>query len=175
MRDHITSLARSVASLLDVRSEEEREKRAAHLVALLLVSMATSVKHVTGLTLHDSPFTLYPLAIAASAALGGLAPALVASAASLLLGGALTPHLSSSARLLFGIEAVSIALVVSGVRSRLRREEARLRAAETEIADLASKVRRARMLEGALRHLETATSEHAEAARRQGQPQTASG
>ncbi|MGE5360705.1 MAG: hypothetical protein ACM3NQ_16940, partial [Bacteroidales bacterium] len=87
MRDQLGWLARFATRVLDVRSEEEREKRAAHLVALLLVAAAATVKPVAGLTLHDSPFTLYTLAIAASAAHGGFAPALVATLASLLLGG----------------------------------------------------------------------------------------
>ncbi|MGE5362352.1 MAG: PAS domain S-box protein, partial [Bacteroidales bacterium] len=114
-----------------------------------------------GLTLHDSPFTLYTLAIAASAAHGGFAPALVATLASLLLGGVALPHVATHTRLLFAMEGLSVALVVSATRARLRRGDARLREAETSIAELTVKGRRARLVEAALRHLEAAAGEHA--------------
>ena len=162
MLKEIRRYARLAARLLDVQSQQEREKRAAHAFALLLVSAVAIVKYVTGVTLHDAPFTLYALAIAASAARGGFAPGLVATLASILVVGlgALPPG-DVQARLLFGVEGLSVAVIVSAFRSRVQARDERLGAAEATIAGLRLRDRHGRTLDAALRHLEDTAGETA--------------
>lgn len=138
--------------LLEPRSQQEREKRADHAFALLLVSVVASVKNVTGLTLHDAPFTLYAIAVAASAVRGGFAPALVATLTAVLVSGLGAPSpVDWQARLLFAAEGVAIALLVSVIRSNVQAGEARLRAAEATIAESRLRERQGQVLDTARR------------------------
>src|SRR5438034_8729742 len=77
-----------VTRLLSPPTTEEHDRRRAHLFALLLVAVVATAKHVTGLTDGSKTYTVYMLAIAVSALMGGFAPACVAVMASVLLAGA---------------------------------------------------------------------------------------
>jgi PAS domain S-box-containing protein len=162
MMKRIRSYAQLVSRLLGARSQQEREKRAAHAFALLLVSAVAIGKYVTGATVDSAPFTVYTVAIAASAARGGFAPALVALLASILAGGLVSsPPPETLTRLLFTAEGLSVALVVSAVRARLQASRAGLGEAETTIADLRERDRHGRLLDAALEHLEDISGETA--------------
>jgi PAS domain S-box-containing protein len=161
MLEGIRAFGRLAANLLATRSPQEREKRAAHAVALLLVTIVAIVKLVTGVTGHDAPFTLYAVAVAASAARGGFAPALVATLASILFSGLNAPSPGWHERLLFAVEGGAIALIVSAFRSRVQASQGRFRAAEAAVAELRLRDRHRRLLDAALRHLEDAAGETA--------------
>ncbi len=147
MQEGIRSFARLVARFLRAQSPQEREKRVEHAWALLLVAAVAIVKYVTGLTLHDAPFTLFLLVIAASAAWGGFAPALAATLASLLVVGLRGGPPGAAARLLFLAEGLSVAFIVSAFRSRVQAGESRLATAEATITDLRRQDRHERLLD----------------------------
>ncbi len=137
MAKGIRAYGQSVVRVLAPHTEEEREKRADHLFALLLVSIVAIGKYVGGVTVPDTRFTLYGLAIALSAARGGFAPAAVATLVSTVasqLGAA--PSLSLDAPLMFAVEGTAIALTISIVRSRLLESRDGLRTADVRLADL---------------------------------------
>lgn len=162
MSKGIRLYAGKLSRFLAAGSQEERDLRAAHAVALVLAGAAGLLKYVTGLTLVDSPFTLYLVAVAASAAHGGFPPALVAVLASIVvagLGGG--SNLTVLARVVFAVEGVGVALIVSWLRSRLAALESRLQAAKATNAVLALRDRDRRVLDAALRHLEDASPETA--------------
>ncbi|HSK08521.1 MAG TPA: GAF domain-containing protein [Vicinamibacterales bacterium] len=152
MLEQIRWCGRLTIRLLDVRSEREREKRAAYAFALLLVALVAAVKDVTGVTVNDAPFTLYAFAIAASAAWGGFTPALVTTLASLLVGGlGAAPPVTTESQLLFGAEGLSLAVIVWVFRSRIQAREARLDAAQATIAALKAQGREGHLLDTARR------------------------
>ncbi len=151
-----------IARLFETHSQQEREKRAACLLALLLVFAIAILKYVTGVTVHHAPFTLYGLAVAISAVRGGMAPAVVATLASVLVGGfGAQPAPGLEARLLFTAEGLLAGFVVSRVRSRLLERAAQLGAAEAAVAELRLRDRHGRILDAALRHLEDTAGEAA--------------
>jgi len=162
MHERIRSYSRLAARLLGAQSPQEREKRADHALALLLVCGVAIVKYVTGVTDHDAPFTFYALAVALSAARGGFEPALVAVLASILAGalGAVAPP-ETRARLVFAAEGLSIALLVSWFRARLALRETWLGTAGATIAALRLGDGHGRLLEAALRQLEDTAGETA--------------
>jgi PAS domain S-box-containing protein len=162
MLERIRAYSRSIARFLRARSPQEREKRAAQAFALLLVATVAIFRHVTGLTVDHASFTLYTVAVAASAARGGMAAAVVALLASILaarLGATVLP--GPPALLLFTAEGLSVAVIVSVLRSRLLERRARLAQAETTIAQLTSRDRHRRVLDAALRHLEDSSGDTA--------------
>lgn len=63
MATHIRSYGQAVVRVLAAHTVEPPEKRGAHAFALLLVVAIAIVKHVSGMTVHDTRFTLYALAI----------------------------------------------------------------------------------------------------------------
>jgi hypothetical protein len=143
---------RAVARFLEARSPEERRKRGAHALALVLVAAVAAVKSVTGLTDEGAPFTLYALAVAAGAARGGLETGLVATLGSILAAAIVGAPAAGTARLLFAAEGLSIALVVSVVRSHVRMRESQLVGAERTVADLRGRVLHAQRLDETRRH-----------------------
>jgi PAS domain S-box-containing protein len=161
MHQSIRRSGEIVARLLTPRTEEERQKRAAHAFALLLVALVATVKQFTEVTASDAPFGLYALAVAASAAYGGFAPAAVATLAAMLLGGVELTRGDVQARLVFGAEGLALAALVSAIMSRLRERDARLRAADVAITDLRERDRRGRVLAAALVHLQDAARDTA--------------
>lgn len=131
MQERMTRYWRLLVRLFDAHSPQEREKRAACLFALLLVAALATLKYVTGVTVHYAPFTLYAVAVAISAARGGIAPAVVATLASALLGGlGARPAPGAEARLLFTAEGLLIGFAVSTLRTRLQGRAAQLRTLE---------------------------------------------
>ncbi len=137
MAKGIRAYGRSVVRILAPHSEKEREKRAAHAFALLLVAIVAIGKYVGGVTVPDTRFTLYGVAIAFSAARGGFAPAVVATLAAAAVSGLGAARSSSlDAPLMFAIEGIVIALTVSTIRSHVLETHARLRAADTRIAEM---------------------------------------
>lgn len=147
MPDRIRAYLRAAARLLAAQSPEERRKRADHGLALLLVALVAAVKGVTGLTGEGATFTLYALAVALAASRGGLETGLVATLASFLAAGIGSVPAGAGWRLLFAAEALSIALVVSVVRSHVRMREAQVRGAEVTIADLRGRVAHAQRVD----------------------------
>lgn len=153
---------REIARFLAAGSQQERDLRAAYAVAGALVAAAGLLKYVTGLTLVDSPFTLYLAAVVAAAARGGFSPAIVAVLASIVVAGASHGStLTLAARAVFALEGVAAALIVSWLRSRLAALESRLQAAKATNAALLLRDRERRVLDAALRHLEDASPESA--------------
>ncbi len=173
-----------LARLLDTHSPQEREKRAACALALLLVFALATLKYVTGVTVDRAPFTLYGLAIAISAARGGFSPAVVAALASVLVGGlGARPAPGLEATLTFIAEGLLVGGIVSTLKTRLQEGAAQLRASEAAsatrfraleassaaqlssadatVAELRLRDRRGRVLDAALRHLEDTASEAA--------------
>jgi PAS domain S-box-containing protein len=158
----VSRYARAVASFLEPSSAQERDRRAAHALALVLVGVIAATNHVSGLTLHRVPFTLYVVAIAASAVRGGLATAAVATLASVLVTGMdATPPIDRGVRLLFGVEGFAVGALMAAVAARKRRAEARLASAEIVIHDLERRDRHGRVVDAALRHLEASVEETA--------------
>jgi hypothetical protein len=151
MLEHIRRYARMALRLVEARTQQEREERANHGLALLLVTAIAVAKAVTGLTVAVAPFTLYTAAVAVIAARGGLAPALVATLASVLAGG-LAAGVPADARasLLFAAEGVLVALAVSALRRRWLAAEARRAAADATIIELRLLDRREHVREFAL-------------------------
>jgi PAS domain-containing protein len=149
-----------VKRALDAQSPEDREKRAEDLFALSLVAAAAIAKYVTGLTLHDAPFTLYALAVAGSAALGGMRSALIATLGALVAGGLTGPG-GVAMRVSFLVEALSVASLVAFARSAVRAAEARVTRAEEQASELTLCDCRGRTLDAALQHLEDAAADTA--------------
>ena len=143
-----------VAHLFTPKTQEELERRRGHLAALLLVAVILSVKHVTGLTDGSAQSTVYGLAIALAAIVGGLAPAAVATMAAVLLVNADAPASAFSlGQLLFALEGLGLAVIVGGIGRRLRERSARLGTAERADQTLTEEVRRARISHDAFDHL----------------------
>ncbi len=160
MEHGIRTYSRRASGLLQAQSAQDREKLAAHALALLLVCAVALVKYVTGLTVDRAPFTLYTLAIVVSAARGGFGPAVVATLASVVVGAVVAPPVGQGhPRLLFAFEGLGVALIASAIRSHLRASDARLAAAQATIADLKARDRHGRLLDAALHHLEETCSD----------------
>ena len=141
--------------LLSPPTMEEHDRRRAHLFALLLVAVAATAKHVTGLTDGSKTYTVYMLAIAISALMGGFAPACVAVMASLLLAGAYAHTAIGSAELLlFALEGLGVAVVVAAVSSRVRAANAEIETLEAASGELRGQARRGHLTHNALEHLE---------------------
>lgn len=116
----------SIASFLSPPTAQEHERRRAHLVALLLVAVVATAKHFNGLT-DSAPFSLYVLAIAVSALVGGFAPACVATLAAVVLANADGPAAAApSSRIIFALEGLAVAWLVSDLTRRLRERDASL-------------------------------------------------
>src|SRR4051794_40590653 len=73
------SFGTKMAHWLQPATQDDVERRRAHLVALLLVAVVNTAKHVTGLTDGHAQYTLYGAAIVLAALGGGIAPGLVAA------------------------------------------------------------------------------------------------
>jgi PAS domain-containing protein len=122
---------------------------------LLLVAVVATAKHVTGLTDGSASYTVYLLAIAVSALLGGFPPACVAVMASVLLVGvhAHSP-IGSTGRILFALEGLGVAALVTAVRNRVSRADAELAALQAVNDELRGQARRGQITHHALQHLE---------------------
>ncbi len=115
MVETLPRIGRAVRRAFAAKTPQDKERREADALVLLLVGVLAAAKYVTGLTDPRAPFTLYALAVALAAAKAGLEPALVAALGSILLGGLAAPlPAQATARVVFGAEAVSIALLVTG-------------------------------------------------------------
>ena len=137
MLEELRSVGRRAAAVFAAETPRDRERREADAFALLLVGGLAVAKYVTGLTDPRAPFTLYALAVALIAARAGFEPAFIATLGSLLLGGLAAPlPEQAAARLLFAVEGVSIALLVTVLRSRTHAVDAARRGAEATIDDL---------------------------------------
>jgi PAS domain S-box-containing protein len=140
----------------------ERQRIAGHARALLVVAVVACVRAVIGLTGHDVPFTLYPIAVAAAAALGGAAPAIVAMLAAMVVASVVEPAgLTASARALFAAESLGLIAVISAVSAQRRRVQDRLTSAQNTIGHLQTRDRHRRLLDAALRHVEDGVTDRA--------------
>lgn len=148
-------LGTQIEHLLAPGTPEELERRRAHLLALILVAVVATTKHVTGLTEGSASYTVYLLAIAASALTGGIAPACVATMTSILLVHAFAPATVGAASLvLFALEGFGIGALVAGLTGRLREADVQLAALQGASVDLHGQVRRGDLARRALQHLE---------------------
>lgn len=140
----------------------ERERLAAHAFALLMVATVASVKSVSGLTGHSVPFTFYTIAVAAAAARGGVAPAVVAMLASMLAAplGAPAP-IDASVRVLFAVESLGLVAVVCALTARVRTVERRAASAQITITRLQTRNQHGRLLDAALSHVEDTAADTA--------------
>jgi PAS domain-containing protein len=144
-----------MARLLTPPTPQEDERRRAYLIALLLVAVVATAKHVTGLTDGTASYTVYMLAIAASALLGGFAPACVAMMASLLLASAYAHSpIGSADRMMFALEGLGVAALVAAVSSRVHGAEAELSILQAANDGLRGQARRGDITNYALQHLE---------------------
>jgi PAS domain S-box-containing protein len=150
-----------IADLLSPRTPEELERRRAHLLALLLVAIVCAMSHVTGWTDRHAQYTVYIVAIAVAAVVGGTAPGCVAAlAAALLTNANAGSDAGAGARLVFALEGLTVAWVAGGMSGRLRETAAQLASTERANAELSRQVHRGHMLRDAFEQLE-ATSEDA--------------
>jgi len=147
--------AAQIANLLSPRTPEELERRRAHLLALLLVAIPGVVNHVTGLTDGNAQYTVYVMVIAVAAAVGGVAPACVATLTAILLanadGGS---NAGAGVRLLFAIGGLVVAWVVGAMSDRLRETSAQLASTISVKGELSRQVHRGHMLRDAFEQLE---------------------
>jgi PAS domain S-box-containing protein len=151
-----------MTQLLSPSTPEERERRRAHLFALLLVAVVATVKLVTGVTDGSASYTLYVLAIAVSALRGGFAPACVATMASVLLAGAHAHSTIGSAdRMVFALEGLGVAALVAVVSSRVREADTQLAMLHVANDELRGQARRGEIMHQALQHLEEIAPEAA--------------
>jgi PAS domain S-box-containing protein len=136
-------------------TSQENERRHAHLIALLLVAVVATAKHVSGPTEGSASFTVYVLAIAVSALVGGFWPACVATMAAVLLANVhAQPAVGPASRIVFALEGLGVAGLVSAVTGRLREAHTRLEAAEAANDELRAQQRRDYLTHSALQHLE---------------------
>jgi PAS domain S-box-containing protein len=143
-------------------SARERERLAGHAFALLLVAGIACVRSVIGLTGHHVPFTLYIIAVAAAAARGGAAPAIVAILASMLVASIASPvGFDGSARVLFAVESLGLTAVIASVSARVRSAREHLASAQITIGRLQARDQHRRLLEAALRHVEDTVTDTA--------------
>jgi PAS domain S-box-containing protein len=150
------------ALFLSPSTPEEHDRRRAHLAALLLVAIVATAKHVTGLTESSAPYTVYGLAIAVSAFVGGFWPACVATMASVLLADAAAQAgIGSSGIIAFALEGFGVAALVSTISGRLRDTEAQLAALNATSHELRAQVRDGQLAQRALEHLEDMTPDAA--------------
>lgn len=158
----VRSFGSQVAHLFTPKTQDELERRRGHLVALLLVAVIWSAKHVTGLTDGSAQYTVYGLTIALAAIVGGLAPAAVATMAAVLLTNADAPASALSlGQMLFALEGLGLTVVVGSIVRRRRETSARLEAAERANHALTEEVRRARISHDAFEHLGEAAADTA--------------
>jgi hypothetical protein len=123
-------------------------------VALLLVAVVWSAKHVTGLTDGSAQYTVYGLAIALAAIAGGLAPGIVATMTAVLLVNADAPaSVLSAGHMTFAIEGLGLAMSAGWIRRRLDQASAQLTSAEHANLALTEEVRQARISHDAFEHL----------------------
>jgi PAS domain S-box-containing protein len=156
------AVGRQIALFLSPRTPEELEQRRAHLTALLLVAVIATAKHVTGLTDGSASYTLYVLAVAISAFVGGVAPAAVATMAAVLLADAGAAAGSQpAARVLFVLEAIAVAALVGVTSSRLREATIQLGTARGATDELHRQVRGGLIARDALEHLEQVATDNA--------------
>jgi PAS domain S-box-containing protein len=145
--------AAQIANLLSPRTLEELERRRVHLVALMLVAVVGVAGHVTGLTGSNAQYTVYLTAIAIAAAVGGIAPAFVATLTAVLLANA-EGGSSAGGRWLFGFEGFAVACVVGAMSDRLRQTDARLASTISLKGELSRQVHHGYMLRDAFEQLE---------------------
>jgi PAS domain S-box-containing protein len=154
-------VAAQIADLLSPRTSEELERRRAHLLALLLVAVVCAMSHVTGWTDGHAQYTVFIIAIAVAAVVGGTAPGCVAALAAILLANAAGGvDVGAAARLTFAAEGLGVAWVVGSMSSRLRETTEQLASTVRANAELSREVHRGHMLRDAFEQLE-ATSEDA--------------
>jgi PAS domain S-box-containing protein len=131
-------------------------------VALLLVGAVAALKHVSGLTVFNASFTMYLLVIAFVSARSGYAPGLVATLAVALVSYyGIDGTAETAGQVWFLVEAIGIVAVVGTTSSRLAQTKAQLAAARGSIRDLQGRDRRGRLVDAAMRHLESVNSETA--------------
>jgi len=155
------ALAAQIANLLSTRTPEELERRRAHLLALLLIAIVCAIGHVTGWTDRHAQYTVYVVAIAVAAVVGGTAPGCVAALAAILLTNADAGiDVGAAARLTFALEGLGVAWVVGNMSGRLRETAAQLASTVGANGELSRQVHRGHMLRDAFEQLES-TSEDA--------------
>jgi PAS domain S-box-containing protein len=155
------AVATQIADLLSPRTPEELERRRAHLLALLLVAIVGAISHVTGWTDRHAQYTVYVVAIAVAAVVGGTAPGCVAALAAVLLASAdAGVDAGAAARVTFALEGLGVAWVVGSMSGRLRDTTAQLASTVGANGELSRQVHRGHMLRDAFEQLES-TSEDA--------------
>ena len=129
-----------IASFLSPPTAQEHQRRRAHLVALLLVAVVATAKHLNGLP-ESAPFSVYLLAVAVSALIGGFAPGCVATLAAVVLANA-PGHaaVGPASRIMFALEGLAVAGLVSDLTRRLRENDTRLAAMQAANDDLRAAV-----------------------------------
>jgi PAS domain S-box-containing protein len=156
------SFGTKMAHWLHPATQDEVERRRAFLLALLLVAVVNTVKHVTGLTDGNAQYTLYGVAIVLAALSGGIAPGLVAAVAAMLLARADAPVAASTiGPILFGVEALSLAAIVGGATRRVRRVTERLATAVGANHGLAGQAKSARISRHAFDHFQQVAADAA--------------
>jgi PAS domain S-box-containing protein len=133
----------------------ERRRLASHAVALALVGAAVILRWAFGIAADGRQFWMFSAAIAASAAWGGTAPALVAALASLLVG-RIIGDASLGAGLLFLVEGLAVAVVVVLLRRLVDDERRRMADLEPWMRELKSKERQGRVVDSAFTQLDEA-------------------
>src|SRR3954452_13766251 len=155
------SFGAHLKELLTPGTEEELERRRAHLVALVLVAIVSSATHVIGPTAGNAQYTAYGLAIAVAALVGGTAPGMVATMAAVLLAGVESPASAALGRVLFTCEGLALSVVVGRAALKLRQASSRLETVERANQMLSGEAARARLERAAFEHLEQTAADSA--------------
>lgn len=153
--------AAQIADLLSPRTPEELQRRRAHLFALILVAVVFAMSHVTGWTDRHAQYTVYVVAIAVAAVVGGTAPGCVAALVAILLASADAGFEVGAERLTFALEGLGLAWIVGSISDRLRETDAQLASTVRSNGELSREVHRGHMLRDAFEQLEAVSEDAA--------------
>jgi PAS domain S-box-containing protein len=129
-----------------------------HTVALLLVAAAAALRAAAGANDAATAFLLSSTAIATSAWLGGISPAIVATLAA-IVAARLTGQRDLSASVLFGVEGLLLAWLARKASAAVNGAAARLASADARIAELAAIEHGLRRIDAACGRLEQTSAE----------------
>lgn len=145
-------------------NHEERERLIIHAAALGMVVAIAAVRFIAP-SGSSIPFALFDVAIAASALLGGMSPAIVATLTAVLLTRLAAPVDGVERELgvaaLFAIQALAVAAIVARSTVRARRATAETAEMRGRLASLETHDRHATMMQAALERLDRITPEAA--------------
>ena len=137
----------------------EWDRLRGHALALLFVTIALAAKFLGGVTAEAATFVLSGVAVALSAATGGLSTGIVATLAAVVLARVFY-QAPLAASVLFAIEGFVISMVILRLSAATEESMLEVDAAESRIRDLKALERRGRAIDIACARLETVPSDY---------------